>query len=282
MVLYVSQKMQKRRVSMGRMLGSLDNPEELDRPDLNKCPDCQCYFDQDECPLCGKICPEEMRAGNRKGGKKFKFKRGSSSNRVTFVQWYHSWPAIILFLIFMPLIGIILLITSPHRTRYKVIFVSVIVTLVILIPTIIMAVFTATVLNAFKGDSAYADLTKEEYIARCDDVDMAALYRDPDGFLGDPMRLELVFVHEEYISGKNYYLCTDVDEQYVFFVRDCIKGEEKPYAGEVIIVYGECVGDLTLNSEGFSYDVIGINMFYFDRIGESSLEARGERLALEY
>ena len=39
---------------MGRMLGSFDPEDELDRPDLNKCPDCGCYFASDECPLCGK------------------------------------------------------------------------------------------------------------------------------------------------------------------------------------------------------------------------------------
>ena len=51
---------------MGRMLGSFADDEELDRPDLNKCPDCDCFFASDACPLCKKICPEEMRAGNRK------------------------------------------------------------------------------------------------------------------------------------------------------------------------------------------------------------------------
>ena len=49
---------------MGRMLGS-HGSEELDRPDLNKCPDCGCFFSSDNCPLCGKPCPEEMRAGNK-------------------------------------------------------------------------------------------------------------------------------------------------------------------------------------------------------------------------
>ena len=46
---------------MGRMLGSFDPEDELDRPDLNKCPDCGCYFATDNCPLCGKVCPPEMR-----------------------------------------------------------------------------------------------------------------------------------------------------------------------------------------------------------------------------
>ena len=61
---------------MGRMLGYHDS-DELDRPELNKCPDCECYFATDECPLCGKICPEEMRAGNRAPVKHKKRKNSS-------------------------------------------------------------------------------------------------------------------------------------------------------------------------------------------------------------
>ena len=57
---------------MGRMLGSFDPEDELDRPDLNKCPDCGCYFATDNCPLCGKVCPPEMRAGARVEPKKRK------------------------------------------------------------------------------------------------------------------------------------------------------------------------------------------------------------------
>ena len=39
---------------MGRLLGSFADREELDRPDLNKCPDCKCFFGGDNCPICGK------------------------------------------------------------------------------------------------------------------------------------------------------------------------------------------------------------------------------------
>ena len=106
---------------MGRMLGAFDNPQELDRPDLNKCPDCLCYFAQDTCPICGKVCPEEMRAGNRKPPKKQR-RRKSSNGRVIFVEWYHSWLAIILFTIFISPVGIILLITSPHKTWQKIVY----------------------------------------------------------------------------------------------------------------------------------------------------------------
>ncbi len=108
---------------MGRMLGAFDNPQELDRPDLNKCPDCECFFAGENCPLCGKTCPEEMRAGNRKPPKKVKKRRSNNNGRVIFVEWYHSWLCIILATLFNPLIGIILLLTSPHRTKHKVIFV---------------------------------------------------------------------------------------------------------------------------------------------------------------
>ena len=77
---------------MGRMLGAFDDDVELDRPDLNKCPDCNCFFAGDNCPICGKVCPEHMRAGNRAPVKQQKKKkRSSGSGRVTFVEWYHSW-----------------------------------------------------------------------------------------------------------------------------------------------------------------------------------------------
>ena len=107
---------------MGRMLGAFDNPRELDRPDLNKCPDCECFFAQDVCPLCGKVCPDDMRAGHRKAPKKER-RRRDKGGRVVFVEWYHSWLAIILFTIFIAPVGIILLLTSPHKTSHKVIFV---------------------------------------------------------------------------------------------------------------------------------------------------------------
>ena len=90
---------------MGRSLGYYDS-DELDRPELNKCPDCECFFASDECPLCGKICPEEMRAGNRAKVKPPK-KRKNSSGRVQFIPWYHSWWFILLMMYFMPIAGII-------------------------------------------------------------------------------------------------------------------------------------------------------------------------------
>lgn len=126
---------------MGRMLGAFDNPQELDRPDLNKCPDCECFFAGDSCPLCGKVCPEEMRAGNRKPPKKERSRRRSSNGRVTFVEWYHSWWCILLATIFMAPLGIILMLTSPHRTLWKVLFTVAVVLFEFVIPGLITLAF---------------------------------------------------------------------------------------------------------------------------------------------
>ena len=109
---------------MGRFLGSHES-EELDRPDLNKCPDCRCFFAGDNCPLCGKLCPEEMRAGNRAKVKASRSAPNPNAGRVTFIPWYHSWLCIILMLFVFPLLGIILLFTSPHKKWIKVTFVIV-------------------------------------------------------------------------------------------------------------------------------------------------------------
>lgn len=109
---------------MGRMLGSFDPEDELDRPDLNKCPDCGCYFATDNCPLCGKVCPPEMRAGARVEPKKRRNRR-AGSGRVQFIPWYHTWWFILLMMFWMPPVGIILFLTSPYRARWKVLFCAV-------------------------------------------------------------------------------------------------------------------------------------------------------------
>lgn len=133
---------------MGRMLGAFDNPQELDRPDLNKCPDCECFFAGETCPLCGKVCPEEMRAGNRKPPKREKRRRGGNPGRVTFVEWYHSWWCIILASIFMAPLGIILMITSPRRTLWKVLFIIAVVLVEFVLPYIFSLIFFYMILGS--------------------------------------------------------------------------------------------------------------------------------------
>jgi hypothetical protein len=125
---------------MGKMLGAFDNPEELDRPDLNKCPDCECYFAGDNCPLCGKECPEEMRAGNRKPPKKQRHRKGGSG-RVYFIEWYHRWWCILLATLFAAPLGIILMLTSPHKKVWKVIYTVVVVLVEFVIPAATTLIF---------------------------------------------------------------------------------------------------------------------------------------------
>ena len=61
-----------------------------------------------------------MRAGNRIPQKPHKTRR-SGSGRVSFIAWYHSLWFIALMMLIFPLVGIILILTSPYKTRTKVI-----------------------------------------------------------------------------------------------------------------------------------------------------------------
>ena len=88
---------------MGANLGFFADDRENDYPDLNKCPDCDCFFATDNCPLCGKECPPHMCAGNRIPQKPHKTRR-SGSGRVSFIAWYHAWWFVILMLIIFPLV----------------------------------------------------------------------------------------------------------------------------------------------------------------------------------
>ena len=259
---------------MGRMLGYHDS-DELDRPELNKCPDCECYFATDECPLCGKICPEDMRAGNRKKVKDFKFEKGTNSHRVTFVQWYHSWVAILLFTIFMPLVGIILLITSPHKTKHKLIFVACLVLAAVVMGAIgsiiLMTAMKSSIgdiLNGFAGVSKYSHLSREEYIEICEEVSLEAICKYPDDYVGDVVKLELIVYEKTSRDGQVFYACSDEDGEPALLVRDLVADGSDISDNDVIIVYGECTGDWTLNGDGESLDVAVINMFYYDKCAE--------------
>ena len=158
---------------MGKLLGAHDS-EELDRPDLNKCPDCRCFFAGDNCPLCGKKCPEEMRAGNRAKVKPQKKRSTPNSGRVTFVSWYHSWLFIILMMFIMPVVGIILLCTSPHSMKSKIIVVvsivgGIILLVFVVIPMIMYGqmVFFAWIINLIASEVPEGETTYLPINALC-------------------------------------------------------------------------------------------------------------------
>ena len=229
---------------MGRMLGSTGG-DELDRPDLNKCPDCQCYFAGLNCPLCGKLCPEEMRAGNRKPVK-VKTHRNTGNGRVTFVEWYHSWWFIVLMMFVMPIMGIILLLTSPHE-RWKKVLLAVIAVIYLVASTFGIGAIWSAVTRMW-DHPVNADLPKEEYLAACTEVSAEQFYRAYGEYEDDYVKLRLKVVGKGvyldsfyYASDDIYYVCTSEDRpEITILVRSCLlDGETMLIAGDVITVYGE-------------------------------------------
>ena len=231
---------------MGRLLGAHDGDNDLDRPDLNKCPECGCYFAQLNCPLCGKICPDELRAGNRKEVKKKK-KRSSGSGRSYFVEWYHSWWCIILALIVAPVIGIVLLFTSPHKRSHK------IICAVVMVALWFVSTFGIGFLSGI-GDLLHkpvdTSLSQEEYIAVCETVTPESYYRSAAGYNDQFVTLTLI-VDEKITTGEGkydtYYVCRDADSKFEILVRDCMQDDAKNFiVGDVITVYGEGAGECTV------------------------------------
>ncbi|MBR5453907.1 MAG: hypothetical protein IKV54_07490 [Clostridia bacterium] len=226
---------------MGSLLGSHDIENE--RTDLNKCPDCECFFAGDTCPMCGKPCPEEMRAGVRKPVKIKKHKGGS--DRVTFVQWYHSWWFIIIMMLFMPIIGIILLATSPHKRLHKGIFIAVALLYAVMSFYGIGNVIGCVTSNFEKPVNTA--LSREDYIAKCTAIDAESYFRTGNSREGDFVSVELKIVDNatnySKLSSKYpvYYLCTGPDGgNFRIIIRSCIReGDFNLIPGDVIRIYGE-------------------------------------------
>lgn len=239
---------------MGRLIGSFMDDNELDRPDLNKCPDCECYFPQDNCPICGKECPEDMRAGNRK--KQKKKPRNGRSKTVQYVDWYHKWWFIVLMLLFFPIIGIILLASSPHKKSLKI--------------TLIVIAFVYAVISSFgiTGIAAMfnktfdkpvdTSLTYEEYVGKCESIDLEEYYRKSDDYKDRFIKAEVTVVKQvvvaEYVfrdvEYTDYYLCkvATANGELEILVRDCVISDRRNLnPGLEITVFGECEGRINVH-----------------------------------
>ncbi len=238
---------------MGRLLGAHES-DELDRPDLNKCPDCGCYFAGDNCPICGKECPEEMRAGNRKAVKPKKHK--NSSGRVTFVEWYHRWWFIAIMMFFIPVAGIILLITSPHKKWQKVLAILIIVAY--MASGALSIAFGGGGVNKIMGlfTEPVDRLSLEEYSEKCVEITPEEFFRNTSKYDGKLISMTLTvkegFVDSigHYSGGEynSYYICTDAQGgEFEIMIRDCEKEPENYIKGDVITIYGEGAGKLTLD-----------------------------------
>ena len=103
-------------------------------------------------------------------------------------------------------------------------------------------------------------LTKTEYIDACDSVDEEVFYRDYPEYEDEYITVNLVV--EEKITDTNidsfgseynvYYLCSPVDGgDFKILVRDCVQSNKRNYlAGDVIAVYGEGAGEVTIYGIG--------------------------------
>lgn len=252
---------------MGRMLGYFDS-DELDRPELNKCPECECYFASEECPLCGKVCPEHMRAGNRAPVKPPK-KRRNSSGRVQFIPWYHTWWFILIMMFVMPVAGIVLFFTSPYSKKAKIIGAVVGVLYFVLI---YMGVGWTLLDMAFSEDPVNDGLSREAYMETCQVMGAEEFYRmadNEDAYVCLTLTVKEVMT-DQYSEKENatYYLCASSDDAVTILVRDCrIDGGGRLLSGDVIRVYGEGDGDATIYPD-FERAVTApcLNMAYSERI----------------
>lgn len=240
---------------MGRMMGAFDPDDQLDRPDLNKCPDCCCYFAGENCPLCGKPCPEEMKAGNRKEVKPKKKKGGSGSGRVTFISWYHRWWFIILMALWNPIVGAILLLTSPRKKSVKIGVIAAVVGAWVILPLLFHGAFIL-IAEGLSKSPVNEDFTYEEYVTACREVSPAELYRDAELLKGE--YLKVILVVEDLLVGydsassssepNTYYVCRDLSGgNFTILVRDCLVGGGPNYMpGDTLTVYGEGAGNRTV------------------------------------
>ena len=254
---------------MGRMLGSHDD-QELDRPDLNKCPDCGCFFETLYCPLCGRECPEEFRAGNRRPVRHSRRRTAGDSGRVTFIEWYHSWWFIIFMLLISPLIGMILLFTSPHKRSAKITVIA-----VGLVYTVLTSYGFSSLIGRVKNSleqPVNTKLTREEYIAACETVDPETFYRTPDQFEGKFTAMTVTVVgkivdSEGYYSGARhttYYVVQNASGSVRFLLRDCLRdGTQNLIAGDTVTVYGEGAGNVNIYSmDGVPYSAPCLHMAF--------------------
>ena len=255
---------------MGRQLGTFLDEDELDRPDLNKCPDCGCFFAEPYCPLCGKECPEEFRAGNRKPVRRSRRRRTENPGRVTFIEWYHSWWFIIVMLFMMPLVGIILLFTSPHSKRAKTVVIAVGLAYTILSSYSFWAMVGG--LGNLFDKPVNTRLSREEYVAACEQVDVEEFYRMPDRYGTEFVAMSVTVIGKitdseaYYSNGKypTYYICRNAEGTCEILIRDCLQdGSYNLIVGDTVTVYGEGAGNASIYAmDGNLYDAPCLNVAY--------------------
>ena len=246
---------------MSANLGFFAEDRERDFPELNKCPDCETFFADANCPLCGKECPEEFRAGNRKPVKQKKYRRPSGNGRVQFVPWYHTVWFIVLMLFVQPVVGLILTWSGVWKTHWKII-----VTVLVILPYLLMAFFgiysAITEQLHTREIPINLESTDDEYRASCTKPDAEALYRNSNDYVGNYVNMELnvaEVTNTYYYNADNVcmdakvYLCyIEQDERTLeFFVADYRQQDQIRLAiGDKIAVWGEVAGEIESSVNG--------------------------------
>ena len=241
---------------MSANLGFFAEDRERDFPELNKCPDCETFFVDANCPLCGKECPEEFRAGNRKPVKQKKHRRPAGNGRVQFVPWYHSVWFIALMFFTVPIVGFILMWSSHWKTHWKIIL-----TVAILLPYIIMAIFGIVVqftgkLHVPTNLPVNLEMSESDYRETCQTINAEALYRNSEAYVEQYVQMECTVAEvasngyytdeNEYVIA-NVYLCrVQIEEKTLeFFVVDYRQANKVRLAvGDKITVWGEVAGEV--------------------------------------
>jgi hypothetical protein len=137
-----------------------------------------------------------------------------------------------------PLVGIILCITSPHQTWKKVLCIA----LYVLLPTIIggtMVLGSIFIGEIFGQDFVDTSLTREEYVAACQEVTPEEYYRSPGSYEDAYIRMTLKVERREVSDSAIYYVCTDPDNsEIVILVRDYfIEDQQNFLSGDFVTFY---------------------------------------------
>ena len=229
---------------MGRFgtpqLGYMRDDDDNDIPELNKCPACGAFFEGDVCPVCKTVCPDDMKAGNRKPPSKKRKKQKSSGYKMPLPLYQQTW-FIIIALFISKLVGIILVWTSDWKK-----WVKVLVTVLALFGTYLYFILFSFIQGLFYKSPVYVDtsISESEYREKCTDSDYEALMRYPGEYEGSYIceEFSVVKVMEGYEESHGTYgdfiLCNDIDGNgYVLF--DC-RGEEIGFlAGDTIRAFGQ-------------------------------------------